>query len=526
MAALGVQPHEWPRVIGFSAAFMLLSIGVEFGRIGRDSYFLTEAGVEAIPLMYVLIAVLMVASAPLYDRLVHRIAPDRLLIIMQATGGAAALLVWLEIVLDDNPSRVVPYLLFPGVESFLLYFLMHFWKFAHVSFHALEGKRLFPLIGGTGLFGSLVGGIASRLMSGAVGADSLFLLWAGLLFATIPLTRLLRERVRDALGEPPHAIEATSPSVLAVMRQPLLRTLAYMAVPMWIIIYIIEYTYFDVANRAFPDQDALAAFLGTIVSAGAAIGLILQFTVTPALLRRGVGSTAMVYPTTLTVGALLLLLFSLFPSSTAASLPIIGIAMFVVFARLCDVAVFFSVHDSAQQLLFYAVPAALRDRARVLTSGVFVPASMGVAGGLLILFTRWGEPGHNLAFVSIVLAFLMMVIGMSLTPEYLQALLTHLHPDDVEHRREILTEIGKLEDNDARYVLLQSLDTDDLEQARFAVERLFTIKDQELIPDILESASRIRVEVLREIEQRMDDEERHVHAALLQHALQVARGPQ
>jgi hypothetical protein len=149
---------------------------------------------------------------------------------------------------------------------------------------------------------------------------------------------------------------------------------------------------------------------------------------------------------------------------------------------------------------------------------------MGVAGGLLILFTGRGEPGHNLAFVSIVLAFLMMVIGMSLTPEYLQALLTHLHPGDVEHRREVLAEIAKLEDNDARYVLLQSLDTDDLEQALFAVERLFQIKDQELIPDILESASKIRIEVLREIERRMDDDERRAHATLLEHALQVARG--
>ncbi len=531
---LGIEPHEWRRFSAFALYGFLVAVGIEFGRIGRDSYVLTTVGVEAIPLMYVLIAVLMVAAAPLYDRLVHGVSPDRLMIGFQVFGGLTLLLLWTGVSLPSTPSPWLPYLVFPWVEAFLLYLLIHFWKFANVGFDARAGKRLFPFIGGAALFGSLVGGISSRFLSGMIGAEHLFALWSVCLLATIPLTRTLRTLT---LEEGAHAIDDEPPeeggvaavplqAIRQVFAQPLLRTLTYMALPMWIIIYIIEYSYFGVAERVFLDQDALAGFLGSIVALAAGIGLLLQFSVTPWLLRRfGVGTTYTVYPATLTLGAVALLTFSLFPGSTAPSLPLGGIALLAVFARLCDVAFFFSIQDSALQLLYYAVPEELRDRARVLMSAIVVPVSMACAGALLMLFAQRQEPEHNLAFVGVALAFLLMVFAMSVTPEYLGALLSYLRPEDVEHRNEVLGEIAKLEDNDARYVLLQSLSTDDIAEARFALDRLFQIQDAELIPDLLESGSQMRKEVLMDIERRMSDEDRLVHADALERALKNPRIP-
>jgi hypothetical protein len=308
-------------------------------------------------------------------------------------------------------------------------------------------------------------------------------------------------------------------SLRRVWAQPLLRTLTFMALPMWIIIYTIEFSYFDTASRVFTDQDALAGFLGSVVSIAAAVGFVLQFSVTPWLLRRvGVGVTSLVYPSTLTLGAISLLIFSLFPESTATSLPLVGIALFVVFARLCDVAFFFSVHDAAQQLLLYAVPHALRDRARVMMHAVIIPVSIAAAGGCLIAVRRLAEPTHNIAFMGITLSFLLMVLALGIAPEYLAALVSHMTPGPSEHREQVLEEIAKLPTNDARYVLMQSITSRDLDEARFAVERLFLIKDEELLNDIFESAHSMRTEVLRDVEARMSDEERRSYAAELRTA--------
>ena len=526
---LGVSDGEWPRFAGFATCFFLLSIGIEFGRIGRDSYFLNTAGVSAIPLMYVFIAILMMATAPLYDRYVRRLTTPQLMIALQIGGAAGLGILWLAITLLPTPPKALPYLLFPLVEAYLLFLLMHFWTFTNACFDAFEGRRLFPFISGAGLTGSLLAGLASRAFSTIIGANQLIAAWAILLVATIPLTRSLARQnaePRQSISMRAPSIDATAPgepSLRAVWSQPLLRTLTYMALPMWIIVYIIEYSYFGTTMRVFPNQNDLAGFLGVVVSAGAGIGLVLQFTITPWMLRKfGVGTTSMVYPTTLTLGAIALLLFSLVPASTAPSLPLFGIALLVVFARLCDVAFFFSVHDAATQLLMYAVPSALRDKGRVLMSAVVAPASIAAAGGLLIYFRRLGEPTHNVAFVAVTLAFLLMVVALGITPEFLSALLANLQPGATEHREQVLGEIAKLETNDARYVLMQSLTAHDLEEARFAVERLFKIKDDDMIEEMLESAPKMQVAVVKDIEDHMTESERAIHAGMLRAAFAAA----
>jgi hypothetical protein len=529
--ALAVPAEEWPSFSRFAGAFFLLSLGIEFGRIGRDSYFLKTAGVGAIPLMYVLIAALMVVAAPLYARLLQRVPLDRMMIAFQMYGGAGLLALWIGVSVLPNPPRLLPYAVFPLVEAFLLFLLMHFWTFAAKGVDAWHAPRLFPYIIGAGLFGALSGGLTSRIVVVTVGSEHLLAVWALLLLGTIPFTRSLAAHVRPAAlrGAPTsEATEAGGPErtggggFVDILRQPLLRTMTYMALPMWIIIYIVEYSYFDAANRVFADQDALAGFLGIVVSISAATGLLMQFTVTPRLIRRfGVGATSVVYPGMLTLGASLLLFFSIVPGSEASSLPLLGIALLPVIARWCDVAFFFSVHDAVQQLLLYAVPGSLRDRSRVLMSAVVTPASIAAAGGLLIAFRWFDQPTHNIAFVAISLAFLLMVLALSVAPEYLRALLADIGPEAVEHRKQVMSEIAKLPTNDARYVLLQSVTADDEQEARFAVEHLFSIKDDELLNDMLESAASILPSVLRDIESRMTDEERLVHADRLTGALQM-----
>ena len=102
---LGIADGEWARFAGFATCFFLLSIGIEFGRIGRDSYFLNTAGVTAIPLMYVFIAILMMATAPLYDRFVRRLSPPQMMMALQIGGAVGLGILWLAITLLPTPPR-------------------------------------------------------------------------------------------------------------------------------------------------------------------------------------------------------------------------------------------------------------------------------------------------------------------------------------------------------------------------------------------------------------------------------------
>ena len=105
---------------------------------------------------------------------------------------------------------------------------------------------------------------------------------------------------------------------------------------------------------------------------------------------------------------------------------------------------------------------------------------------------------------------------LNLTPDYLTALLVNINPDDSKHRNEVLKEIAKLDPNEARYVLLESVTAEESEEALFAVNKLFEIKDEELIPDLEEVVDKIQPVILEEILSRMTDEDRTQYSRFLQ----------
>jgi ATP/ADP translocase len=529
---LGLSAPEWPRVVPFATGFFLITGGVELGRVARDAYFLNQVGARAIPYMYVLIAVVMVAASTAYAPLQRRLPAHVLLNRMQAGGALALVGLSAVLALSPAPPGLLPYAVFCAVEAYLGFLLLHFWNFANAAFDAGEGRRLFPIFGAAGLVGSLAAGLAANVVAALLGAHALFAVWAAILLGTVPLGSRMGRAAGPGGGPGPGRPDGRPAPALAgpgavarLWRQPLIRTLAYMTLPLWIAIYVIEYSYYDTMNRVFSDKDRLAGFLGVVVGTGAVIGVVLQTTVTPWCLRRlGVGSTSLVYPLSLTAGATALLVFSLFPEAAGGPLALGGIALLVVFARLCDVAVFFSVYDSAQQLLYYAIPDDLRYHARTLMSGALVPLCMAGAGLLLLGFRYFREPVYHVAFVGVLLAFLLVAIALSVTPDYLRALLANLDPRDTTQRGEVLDELAKLETSDARYALLESITAAAEGEAAFALDRLLATRDDELLSDLEEVVHRIRPGVLAKILAALTPEERVAHRRLVERASRLVAG--
>jgi TLC ATP/ADP transporter len=524
---LPFSADDGPRALPFSVAFWLIAAGIELGRVGRDSYFLDAVGAGPIPYMYVLLAPLMVAAAIGYSGVIQRLAPHVVLIGLCAGGAVGLVVLWSTLTFGRAPAARLPYVVFCAVEAYLGFLLIHYWNFANQVFDATEGKRLFPVFSAAGLLGSLVAGLGAKAISAGLGAPTLFLAWAAVLVVTIPLgTRMHRAaeayQARTAGRRHARPPRAGLASIRQLWRQPLGRTVTYMTLPLWVVIYVIEYNYYDTMSRVFPDRDRLAGFLGLVVGTGALIGFALQITLTPWYLRRrGVGATSVLYPLSLALGATALLVFSLFPPAARESLPITGIALLVVFARLCDVAVFFSVYEAAQQLLYYAIRGELRYHARTLVSGCLVPVCMATAGGLLLGFRHFQEPVYNVAFVGVVLAFFLVAVALNVTPDYLRALLGSLDRGDAAGRREVTEELAKLEDSDARYALLEALGAADPEDIAVAIEVLVERRDPDLLADLEDVADRVNPVALGRIVAALTPDERRRHPALVE---RVSRG--
>lgn len=514
----------WPRVKITAMTFFILTLGIELGRIGRDSYFLTTEGPSKIPYMYLFMAVLMLVASGTYSMVVDKIRRD---IFMKYLIGAGVIFTFAVGLILRFQIKVplFPFLVFCVVETYILFSFMHFWNYMNNVFDSKEGKSVFPLIGATGLLATIFGGITAKLIVGYIGANSLFFLWSGLLLACLPLVGKIRYAVLNAGHTGDTLVDLDSQmsehklgldSMGKIAKIPLIRTIIYMSFPLWIIIYLVEFNYYGTMNRVYPNQNDLAGFLGVFTSIASFVGLILQLTLTPWMLRvLGVGAASMVYPFSLTIGALSLLLFTMFPEALGSNLQIYGIALFVVFARFCDITIYYSVYESTSQLIYYAIPEYLRGKSRALISGVVMPMAMALAGGLLIYFEHLHEPIYNIAFVGLTCSFGLLVFSLKLTPDYLRSMLHSINPDDLKYREEVQKEILKLEVSDVRYVLLGAITSNVKAEALFAIEKLLEKKDGELFEDIDEVAEQVDNGVSSYILSKMDDHEKTKYAGLV-----------
>lgn len=279
-----------------------------------------------------------------------------------------------------------------------------------------------------------------------------------------------------------------------------MRIMTYMALPMWIIIYVIEFHYFKLLNSVFPDIDQLTSFMGFFVMVTSFIGMLIQIGLTPRLLNRfGVGGTSVLYPFSLTLGAVALMFFNLFPQHVESIHELKGHMWLIPLARFCDVAIYFSIYESATQLVFYAVTPRERSQGRAFMSGIIIPVSIALSGLLLILLEMLGEPMHNLSFVALNLSFMLLIFSLSVGTTYMRALVQNLHGNQEKNGPGGSEGTLIANNTEMRFVLLQAISSRNVQEARYAFVHLTQKPDEELLEEFAEVIEKALPEIQSEI---------------------------
>jgi len=395
---LGICDKEWMRLLSMSSLFFLLMVGWAFGRCGRDAFFIKEAGPDKLPYMYLINAVLMVVLSVLYSRVVDSMTRYSFFILKRTVDlkpstcqlllSATLLLAFRGFIPFDY--FWMPYAIFSVSEVITLIFFMHFWTFANDMFDPREGKRIFPLVGGAGLIGTVLGGALAKPLVSLIGTVNLFLAWVVILGVSIPITLWAqRTAITSGIldkGKTPSSSDEEADgffgSLSIIWRVSLIRTLTYLSIPMWLVVYIVDYQFFLAMDEVFPNQDALSGFLGIFNGVTSLSGFVFQLFVTGRLLRRfGVGSTVFAHPISMTFGSAALVARSLLPTLPAPKLLSFR-ALSGAFAKFSDNAIFYSISESASQLLYNALPEEKRGRSRAWISGIIEPVCTTLAGVL------------------------------------------------------------------------------------------------------------------------------------------------
>lgn len=456
---------------------------VELARVSRDALFITTVGAQQIPMTYIAVAAVMFALSAVYAATVRRIGVYNLLRIYLSLCGFFLVIMWIALETRALPRIPVTYMIFCGVEAFFIFLPMAFWALMNERYTPGQGARIFPIVGAGGVLGVVLGGTMPRILERALPPVALLMIASFLIVPALVACRIISRRATSivCLEEDSQAQKAS------LWNQPLVRTLTYLALPMWILAYIIEFTYYEALGRVFTDDTDLAGFLGLVVSVASVCGLLVQMFITPFLLRSlGVGTTAVVYPLFLAVGGILVLVYSLFPEATSRTADLGGVVGLVLLSRLFDLALYYSVQESSLHLLFYAITPRQRARARALISGTIFPLSIALAGGLLLMFRSTGQPVYSIAFAGASIGFLLLVVALNIAPDYLRARLATTSESDEKERVGLLDELSGLPSSETRYVFLDSITSKNLAEAVFAADQLSMMADEELIEDLLE----------------------------------------
>ena len=287
----GVRKEEVRLAAVLFSGYGLIVLTYFFLKPARDSLFLVGPGPHNLPVVFVLIALVALPVTLIYGRLARVLDLNRMIMGTSAVLiGCLLLLHWL-LALEIS---WIYYAFYIWVDIFGILTTSQFWLFANSVLNSAQAKRIFAVVNLGGILGAIIGGESAGFLVGVVEIPTrdLLLFCAGFLaLSTILLNRAGR------LARPPGRTPATAAPLQEPVRNSLRevrsmlrdhRHLAGIGGLLFlsaVVATLVVFQFKTVAVQAYPDQQALAAFLGKFYGRLNIVSLLLQTFLTYRLIR-------------------------------------------------------------------------------------------------------------------------------------------------------------------------------------------------------------------------------------------------
>ena len=286
-----------------------------------------------------------------------------------------------------------------------------FWGLSERMFTIREAKSLFGRIGAGEPAAVIAGGFAIPLFVALIGTADLLTVSAISMAASLLLLLLVRRRYGADLHEEEEEDEDTPVSFGRYRRYVYLAfAVAVMAETAH---FFVDNAFYDRAETAFPDEGALASFIGFFFALSGAVTLVANVAVTGPVMRRfGLRTGLLLLPALLTLASAAVV------GAAAAGL-LGGIFVLVCIAKLIDEAVRSGVYNAAFLVVYQPLPPMLRTRAQAINESYFEQGAAGLGGLLLLGLTTYFAFGAvGILAVLIGILAVWIVLSLLLTRDY------------------------------------------------------------------------------------------------------------
>jgi AAA family ATP:ADP antiporter len=274
--------------VSLCAAFLFC--GYELVRSPANTLFKVAYGKAGLPYAMAATPAVVIAFLWIYGRLLTRFGPRFTLIL--TTLGSCGLLAacWAGVIIGFRPASAALYLL---REAYVVLLMEQYWSFLNSILGDARARKLNGPICGVGSAGSIAGAMLVSTLALSLGTASLLLLGAILTLPTVLLASLAYraggEPSPDPSGTSAHAHDYQPTSgVLGgqlLLRQRVLALLLIIILLTQAISGLTDLSFQGILQDAIPNADAQTAFSGRFFMWLNIAAAILQFILTPILLR-------------------------------------------------------------------------------------------------------------------------------------------------------------------------------------------------------------------------------------------------
>jgi ATP:ADP antiporter, AAA family len=464
---------EVRRVLPIAGAYALILASLYVLKPARNALFLERIGVDRLPYVLILVALVGGAAAALYGRYTTRVRTDRL--ILRTYLAMIAVLIGFRLVIPLGFGWVF-YTFYVWVALYGLLTTSLIWLLANTAFTPREARRVFGFIGTGGIAGAIAGGAVTGQIVGVVGTENLLIVCVGLIAISLLLLRAVPSI------EPPEKKRKKEQAVglSAILESKLLSSFAITAALIAVVAVIVDIQFNEIVDRTFTDKDEKTAFFGSFFAYLSAFGFVFQLLLTPWILRSlGAGVAILILPVTMGLGSAAIVMF---PGLIAGML-----------AKGADGGFRHSVHRAGSEVLFLPVPPDVKKRTKLFLDTTVDTSATGLGAFLVLLLTgALGVQYRDLSVITVVLTVAVFFFARRMKREYVDAFRSALESQriDISDLRIDLTEAGALS------ALLPSLESTNERQVIYVLDILASadakVPEEKLVPLLAHRSAEVR----------------------------------
>jgi ATP:ADP antiporter, AAA family len=398
-------------------------------KAARDGLFLHQFSAKALPYVYIAVAIVGGLAVSAYLRLSRHVGLTTLITRTLIFFIANVLVLWWVARLRWQPLAAVFYV---WSSIFGVTVPTQVWTVANRILDVRQAKRLFPLISGGGILGSVAGGLVAGAMVKRVGTNHLLLVLVPLLALCVLLARrLLRRHAYEKSGiQPAVSVSAKKRGIESFWKlfaqdgeKPslarYLRLIAILLALSAIVTAVIDFQFKFVVQRSITSRDELTAFFAHFYAFLNFLALVLQLVAGSRLTNKfGLRVTLFILPTALCAGTGLLLAYPLR----------LWAAMFL---KGNDQTLRYSIDKSTVELLYLPVPQSLKADVKAVIDMMVQRFADGIGGVLLLVMTRvLGLGVSGVGWCNLALITIWLWVAFRARMEYVSAVRTNISDPD------------------------------------------------------------------------------------------------